>query len=160
MRTRFTIGLLVLAITGCATPATSLAPPASDHTGHDAAAERAKDALAEAFGMSFEPAGPYHELGTAPDGVELDLIGVPVEEVVLSLPSDDRAAAVVAGLAYLPHLRDMLHGPGPVWDWLADELACRRSAGARCNVSVSRGNLTARFTDDGQDYIVLAITRG
>ena len=158
MWTRFLIGVLALSIAGCASPASSLTPPATDHAAHDAAAERLKDALADAFDMTFEPAGPHHELGTAPDDVELDLVGVPVEEVILSLPSRDRSAAVASGLAYLPHLRDLLHGPGPVWDWVADELACRRDQDASCNVSTSQGNLTARFTEQDQDYIVLVVT--
>ena len=159
MRTRFLAGVLALAIGGCASPAASMAPPASDHAAHDPAAERVKEALADAFDMTFEPAGPHHELGTAPDDVELDLVGVPVEEIILSLPSRDRSAAVATGAAYLPHLRDLLHGPDPVWDWVADELACREDEDARCNVSTSQGNLTARFTEQDQDYIVLVVTR-
>jgi hypothetical protein len=159
MPKRFLIGLLALAISGCAAPAVSLAPPASDHGEHDAATERVKEALADAFGMAFEPAGPHHELGTTRDDVQLDLVGVPVEEIVLSLPSRDRPAAVAAGLAYLPHLRDLLHGPDPVWDWMAEALACREDADASCNVSTSQGNLGARFSEGGRDYIVLVITR-
>jgi hypothetical protein len=153
------IVVLALASGACAAPATSLAPAASDHGEHDPAAERVKEALADEFAMTFEPAGPHHELGTAPDGVELDLVGVPVEETILSLPSRDRSAAVVSGLAYLPHLRDLLHGPGPVWDWIAEELACRKDAEASCNVTTSQGNLTARFTDQDEDFVVLVITR-
>jgi hypothetical protein len=159
MRARFLISILALAISGCAAPAASQAPPASDHGEQDAQAERVKEALADEFGMSFEPAGPHHELGTSADDVELDLVGVPVEEVVLSVPSRDRSAAVEAGLAYLPHLRDLLHGPDPVWDWVAEALACREDADSSCNVSMSQGNLSARFTDGGSDYIVLVITR-
>ena len=159
MRTRFLIRVLALAIGGCASPAASLPPPASDHGQHDAAAERAKEALADAFDMTFEPAGPHHEVGTAPDDVELDLVGVPVEEIILSLPSRDRPAAVATGLAYLPHLRDLLHGPGPVWDWVAEALACREDEDATCNVSTSQGNLAARFTEQDEDYIVLAVSR-
>lgn len=152
--------VLALAIAACASPATSVVPTASDHGQHDPAVERVKEALADEFEMTFEPAGPHHELGTAPDDIELDLVGVPVEEVILSLPARDRPAAVAAGLAYLPHLRDLLHGPGPVWDWIAEELACREDADARCNVSTSQGNLSARFTEQDQGYIVLVITRG
>jgi hypothetical protein len=159
MGTRFLIAVLAVTIAGCATPAASLPPPASDHAAHDAATERLKEALADAFDMSFEPAGPHHELGTAPDDVELDLVGVPVEEVILSLPSRDRSAAVATGLAYLPHLRGLLHGPDPVWDWVVDELACREDEDASCNVSTSQGNLTARFTDQDEDFIVLVLTR-
>jgi hypothetical protein len=159
MRMCLLTGLLALALVACAAPAASLAPAASDHGEHDAAAERLKEALADAFEMTFEPAGPHHELGTAPDDVELDLVGVPVEEVILSLPSRDRSAAVATGLAYLPHLRDLLHGPGPVWDWAAEALACREDADASCNASTSQGNLAARFTEQDKDYIVLVITR-
>jgi hypothetical protein len=153
------IVVLALSVGACAAPATSLAPPASDHGEHDPAAERVKEALGDEFGMTFEPAGPHHEQGTAADDVELDLVGVPVEEVVLSLPSRDHSAAAATGLAYLPHLRDLLHGPDPVWDWIAEELACREDAEADCNVSTTQGNLTARFTDQDKDYIVLVIRR-
>jgi hypothetical protein len=159
MPKRSLIGVLALAVSACAAPATSLAPSASDHGEHDPAAERVKEALADEFGMTFEPAGPHHELGMAPDGVELDLVGVPVEETILSLPSRDRSAAVVSGLAYLPHLRGLLHGPGPVWDWIAEALDCREEAEASCNVMTSQGNLTARFTDQDEDFVVLVITR-
>ena len=159
MRTLALTALLALAIVGCAAPAASLAPPGSNHDEHDPTTERVKEALADAFEMTFEPAGPHHELGKAPDDVQLDLVGVPVEEVVLSLPSRDRSAAVATGLAYLPHLRDLLHGPGPVWEWAAEELACREDADASCNDSISQGNLTARFTEQDQDYIVLVVTR-
>lgn len=159
MRTGVLTGLLALAVAACAAPATSVAPRASDHGEHGAAIERVKETLADEFGMTFEPAGPHHEQGTTADDVELDLVGVPVEEIVLSLPSRDRSAAVATGLAYLPHLRDLLHGPGPVWDWMADELACREDADASCNVSTSQGILAARFTEEDRDYIVLVITR-
>jgi hypothetical protein len=159
MPKRSLVFVLALAITACATPATSVVPSASDHGEHDPALERVKEALADEFEMTFEPAGPHHELGTAPDGVELDLVGVPVEEVILSLPARDRSDAVAAGMTYLPHLRDLLHGPGPVWDWIAEELACREDPNASCNVSTSQGNVSARFTEQDRGYIVLAITR-
>jgi len=154
------IGLaLALALTACAAPTTRPTLPGSQHAEHDPGAERLKDALADDFGMTFEPAGPHHELGTAPDGVELDLIGVPVEEVILSLPSRDEAEATEMGLAYLPHLRELLHGPAPVWDWIAEGLACRADPDAACNVSTSRGSLSARFTDGGPGFVVLVVSR-
>ena len=149
--------LLALLAAGCGPPAQSATPVASRHT--DPTTERVKAELTSAFNMSFEPAGPHHELGKAPDGVQLDLVGVPPEELVLSLPAGERAAAVASGLAYLPHLRDLLHGADPVWDWTAAMLACRREAGASCDNERSQGNLTARFPDDDPDYIVLVITR-
>jgi hypothetical protein len=155
MRTWLLVGALALAVAGCSSP---LATP-SDHAAHDPLAEQVKAALADAFGMSFEPAGPHHELGTGPDRVQLDLIGVPVEEVVLSLPSEDPSAAAQTGLAYLPNLRDLLDGPDSVWDWVADGLGCREVRGADCESSISQDNLTARFTDGGPEFLVLVITR-
>jgi hypothetical protein len=159
MRRRLRLGVLVLALTGCAAPSISLTPSISPHAEHDAQADRVKAALSDAFGMTFEPAGPHHQLGTAPDGVQLDLVGEPVEEVVLSLPSADRSAAADAGLAYLPHLRDLLHGPSAVWDWVADALVCRAAEGGVCQAFMTQGELTARFTDGGPDYLVLEISR-
>ncbi|HYM51938.1 MAG TPA: hypothetical protein VEW45_00455 [Candidatus Dormibacteraeota bacterium] len=159
MQARHLVGALALALSGCISPSVSLAPTSSGHSAHDPLAEEVKTGLADAFAMSFEPAGPHHELGTAPDGVQLDLVGVPVEEVVLSLPSEDRSAAVETGLAYLPHLRQLLDGPDAVWDWTAEALACREDLGADCEMSFAQGNLTAHFTDGGEDFLVLVITR-
>ncbi|MGH2454666.1 MAG: hypothetical protein ACRDHD_00180 [Candidatus Limnocylindria bacterium] len=145
-------GLLVLA--GCLTAAPS---PAADgsHAGHDPQAERVKAALGEGFGMTFEPAGPHHELGRAEDGVELDLVGVPVEQVVLSLPSDQ----VAVGLGYLPHLRDLLHGPDVVYDRAAAMLACRELAERTCDERFAQGNVEARVTE-AAGFVVLTLTRG
>jgi hypothetical protein len=160
MRTGLLVGALLLTLAGCAAPSVSLTPTSSDHAAHDPLAEEVKAALTDAFAMSFESAGPHHELGTDPDGVQLDLVGIPVEEVVLSLPSEARSAAVGRGLAYLPHLRRLLEGPDATWDWVAEAFACREEVDANCEVSTSQGNLTARFTDGGQDFLVLVITRG
>ena len=153
--------ILLLLLAGCgvttftASGSPGATPVASHHS--DPGAEHVKAALADAFGMKFEPAGPHHELGTAPDGAQLDLVGVPVEEVVLSLPLADRDAAAETGLAYLPHLRDLLHGADRTWDWIAAMLACRRDAAATCDDTFAQGNLEARFTGDETDYVVLVI---
>ena len=108
----------------------------------------------DAFGMTFEPAGPHHEIGTAPDAVELDLVGAPVEEVVLSVPRSEPEV----GIGYLPHVRDLLHGPAPLWRWIEDGLSCRRGD-AVCEPMMSQGNLMARFTEGDPTYVVLVITR-
>jgi hypothetical protein len=135
--------------------AQSASPAASSHAGHDPQADRVRAALETEMGMTFEAAGPHHEVGSAPDGVELDLVGVPIEQVVLSLPADDPEA----GLDYLPHIRDLLHGPDRVYDWVAAMLACRTDASRRCEADFAQGNLRAEFTSEGPDFVVVAISR-
>lgn len=152
MRRAVALVLLGLAAAGCGTAATPTPPP---HADHDPAALRVIAALESQQGMTFEPAGPHHELGRAPDGVELDLVGVPVEEVVLSVPSDEPEL----GHAYLSGLRDLLHGPDRVYDWVAAMLSCRAAAGATCGETFEQGNLEARFSDGGPDYVVVSISR-
>ena len=144
------VPVLLAACTSAGTPA------ASSRAGHDPQADRVRAALETELGMTFEPAGPHHELGTTPAGVELDLVGVPVEQVVLSLPADDPEA----GLDYLPHIRDLLHGPDPVYDWVAAMLACRADASRTCEVAFHQGNLRAEFTSDEPGFVVLSISRG
>jgi hypothetical protein len=146
--------LVALLLTACAaTPSPS--PAASAHAQHDPQIERAKAALGDAFDMTFEPAGPHHEIGRAPDAVELDLVGVPIEEVVLSIPRNEPER----GIRYLPHLRELLRGPAPLWAWMEDGLTCRRDEPAVCAPEIARGNLTARFTEEDRTYIVLVIAR-
>jgi hypothetical protein len=145
--------LVALLLAGCALGPSPTQTPG--HDGHDPQAERVIGALGEELGMIFEPAGPHHQLGKAPDGTQLDLIGVPAEQVVLSVPADDPEA----GLAYLPHIRDLFHGPDRIYDWVAAMLACRTDVARACEVALAQGNLEARFSDGGPDYIVVAIGR-
>ncbi|HET6744457.1 MAG TPA: hypothetical protein VFH90_01230 [Candidatus Limnocylindria bacterium] len=144
--------LAAVLLAGCADPSPS--PSASAHADHDPQLDRVKAALTAAFGMTFEPAGPHHEIGRAPDGIELDLVGVPVEEIVLSVPGIEPEL----GITYLPHLRDLLPGPGPVWEWIEGGFTCRRLEAA-CEPMISRGNLTARFTEGDPSYLVLVVAR-
>jgi hypothetical protein len=142
----------LLAACGTSTPS----PTPGEHAGHDAVTARVMTDLEIDLGMAFAPAGPHHELGKAPDGVELDLVGIPVEEVVLSVPDGDPDL----GLAYLPYLRDLLHGPDRVYDWVAAMLACHSDADQRtCEERFAQGNLEARFSDGGPGYAVLTISR-
>lgn len=144
----------LLALAGCGLPVAP-SPTPDPHAGHTAADQRVIDALAADLGLAFEPAGPHHAVGTGPDGVEVDLVGVPVAQVVLSIPADDPEA----GLAYLPHLRDLLHGPSRVYDWVAAGLACRAGDGP-CDDEFAQGNLEARFTDADDAFVVLSLSRG
>ena len=146
-------------LAGCTSSSLPSASSALDHTAHEAQIGSVKADLAARFDMTFEPAGPHHEIGKAPDGVQLDLVGIPPEELVLSLPSEDRDEAADAGLAYLPSLRALLPGPDPIWDWIAAQLGCRRDAHAKCGSHVSRRGLTVQITEDA-GYILVIVTGG
>jgi hypothetical protein len=130
-------------------------PGAATHVAHDPVGDRVRAELAAELSVEWEPAGPHHTLGRAEDGTEIDLIGVPVEEVVLSVPASDPER----GLAYLPHVRDLLHGPDRVYDWVAAMLACRADATRGCEDAFEQGNLEARFSDGGPDYEVVTVSR-
>lgn len=154
--------ILAIALLACAGPALSpsesSSPSAAAHS-HDPLADSVKADLTDAFGMTFASAGPHHEIGRAPDGVELDLVGLPVEEIVLSLPTADLAAAMAAGRAYLPYLRELLGGPTSAWGWVSDQLACRADAAATCEQRLTRAHLSARFTaDSGEGFVVLVVS--
>lgn len=167
-RLRLVIGpLLAIWLAGCAGASPSVRPSAAaepgesvaaSHAAHSASVDRVKAALAAEFLMAFEPAGPHHQVGRAPDGVELDLVGIPVEEVVLSLHADDRSAMVDAGLAFLPHLRDLVHGPARLWHWAEEALICREDPEARCDDAEARGAHGARLTESA-DYVLLIVAR-
>ncbi len=162
MRAGSVVAVLALALVACAAPVISpseSSSPSAAAPSHDPLADSVKADLADAFGMTFAPAGPHHEIGRAPDGVELDLVGVPVEQIVLSLPTADLAAGLSAGRAYLPHLRELLGGPTSAWDWVSDQLECRADTTATCEQRLARAHLSARFTaNGGEDFIVLVVT--
>jgi len=147
--------LALALLAGCGAEPTP-GPVAPSHDAHDPVADRVVAALGAELGMSFESAGPHHRLGRAPDGVQLDLIGVPVEQAILSLRADDPEE----GLDYLPHMRDLLHGPDRVYDWAAAMLACRTDTERSCDEEFEQGNLEARFSDGGPEYLVLTLARG
>lgn len=153
--------LVGIALGACSGPSAS-ATPAASHA-HDVRTERAMAALEVELDMTFEPAGPHHLLGTAPDGTQLDIVGVPVEQVVLSVPSGEPDRLAELATPYLPHLRDLVQGPTPLWEWVTQGLLCRQDpdrAVASCEASRRQGNLTARFSDGGPDFVVLSVTRG
>jgi hypothetical protein len=143
-----------------ATPATAEDP----HAGHsDPVAEQVRSELTRTLGMTFRSAGPHHTLGTAPNGVQLDLVGVPVVQVVLSVPGHDPASVKQAAepyLDYLPRLlgegaqqsigRDLLLESMTTWDG-SGELDKRRSA----------DGFEARLTSTSDPaYVVLSVARG
>jgi hypothetical protein len=164
--------LLALLLVGCSAPTTQPAatpPSASDeHANHqDPVAADVRAELTQRFGMTFASAGPHHLLGTAPDGVQLDLVGIPVVQVVLSLPGHDTAAVREAAEPYLPYLSRLLGvGSGGVGeqqsigrDLLLESLASW-NASAPLDRQRSDGGLTARVTSSSDPpYVVLSVHR-
>ena len=160
MRLRLAVPMLalVLASTGCTPAPVVVVPSGSGHAPHDPQLDRARAAL-ESDGFAFEPAGPHHVVGTDGNGNQVDLVGVPVEQVVITVAAGDHDAALVAARRLLRHARDLLHGPRRVWDWADEAFACRAAAEDACVDRLAQGGLAATFTDDGPAYWVLAIAR-
>jgi hypothetical protein len=171
-RTWLTLALVLPALalpTACAPAASAPAAtpsPASapdEHANHaDPVADDVKAELTERFGMTFASAGPHHLLGTAPDGVQLDLVGIPVVQVVLSLPGHDTAAVRDAAEPYLPYLSRLL-GIGEQEsigrDLLLESLASW-DATTPLDRQRSDGSLTARVTSSNDPpYVVLSVHR-
>lgn len=154
------LAVVMLVVVACEPAPTSVlgSPAATEHgAAHDQQLDRTVAALETDHGMTFEPSGPHHVTGTDPDGNQLDLVGVPVEQVVLTVWADEHALETAQ--AYLPYARDLLNGPGPVWTWLEDAFACRAAGVSGCDTVEQQGPLSARFTDEGPDYWVVAISR-
>jgi hypothetical protein len=151
--------MLALVLVAC-TPAPVVVLPSGSppHEAHDPQLDRSRAEL-EAQGVAFAPAGPHHVVGTDTDGNQVDLVGVPVEQVVITVVASQPADALVAARRYLPHARDMLHGPRRVWDWADEAFACRAAGEAGCDTRFEQGGLSATFTDDGPEFWVLAVSR-
>jgi hypothetical protein len=162
------LALLLVACNATAPSAAAPTPQATTnaddpHAGHsDPVADRVREELTQKFGMTFESAGPHHTLGETADGVQLDLVGVPVVQVVLSVPGHDPATVKETAdwyLDYLPRLlgesaeqsigRDLLLESMTAWDGSA-ELDKRRSA----------DGFEARLTSTSDPaYVVLSVAR-
>jgi len=148
-------------LAGCeAAPASTPAPsPSVDHAGHDAALTALQLEL-EGLGLAFEPAGPHHVLGTGADGVEVDLVGIPLEEAVLSVPAHEPDAVRGDMEPYLRPIERTLGGAPAAFDgWLGEQLAAwdghseLRADGEFGDLSVS-----LRSTRE-PPYVVLTLSR-
>ena len=102
---------------------------------------RAEATLTDAHGMTFAPAGPHHVVGTDRAGNQVDFVGVPVEEVVVTLVRPMRPRRSPLADAYLPIARDLLGGPGSLWSWVRDGLACRAASRGGCEAAIAQGGL-------------------
>lgn len=159
MRMRLVAPMLGLVLAACTpTPVAVLPSGSPAHERHDPQLDRVRADL-EAEGVAFEAAGPHHVVGTDAHGNQIDFVGVPVEQVVITVDASEPDAALVAARRYLPHARDVLHGPRGVWDGADAAFACLAAGEDGCDTRIERGGLSATFTDDGPDFWVLAISR-
>ncbi len=152
--------LLVVGLAGCGTPATS--GSASDHAGHvvDPATERIKGELTQKFGMGFASAGPHHELGTAGNGVQLDVVGVPPEQVVLSVPADEPGRVEELAAPYLPYLPRLLNAQRSIGADLLNESLASWDGGQLLDKQRSADGVTAHLTSTHDPaYVVLDVHR-
>lgn len=153
--------LLAAALAACATPslptATAQAPPAS-HDGHDATLEALQSELSS-LGLRFEPAGPHHVLGAGANGVEVDLVGIPLEEAVLSIPAHEPDAVRETAEPYLAPIERALEAPAALDGWLGEQLAAWDGS-SELRADETFGDLRARLRSTADPpYVVLTLTR-
>lgn len=158
--------LLVIALAACTAQAlpttpTATAPPsapAASHGIHDAALDALRAELT-GLGLTFELAGPHHVLGVAADGVEVDLIGIPLEEAVLSIPANQPDAVREAAEPYLAPIADALGATAALDGWLTDQLNAWNGT-TELRAEETFGDLGARLRSTSDPaYVVLTITR-
>ncbi len=151
---------ILLLLTACSTGVSS--PSVSHPSGHavDPVAESVKSELSQRLGMTFRSAGPHHVLGTARNGVQLDLVGVPVVQVVLSVPADAPARIDEVAAPYLPYLPRLLNTDQTIGADLLLETAATWDGAARVDKRRTSGTITARLTSGGAPpFLVLSVTR-
>ena len=143
------------------TSGTSSPTPAS-HEGHaaDPATDAIKAELTEQFGMTFASAGPHHELGTASDGVQLDLVAVPPSQVILSVPSDDAGRVEELAAPYLPYLARLLNTERSIGADLLNESLAAWDGTTLLDKQRSAEGVTAHLTSTRDPaYVVLDVHR-
>lgn len=153
---------LAIAIVGCACNTAPASTDAGEHSGHvpDRATETIKAELTEKFGMTFAPAGPHHELGTAGNGVQLDLVGVPPEEVVLSVPADQPGRVGELAAPYLPYLQQLLVTQRAIGADLLNESLATWDGEAILDKERSADGVTAHLSSTRDPaYLVLDVHR-
>jgi hypothetical protein len=154
--------LLVTILAACSTPTTARSAAPSTHEGPaaDPATAAIKAELGERFGMTFASAGPHHELGKAQNGVQLDLVGVPPEQVILSVPSDEPGRVEQLAAPYLPYLPRLLNERRSIGADLLNESLATWDGAQLLDKQRSADGITARLTSTNDPaYIVLDVHR-
>jgi hypothetical protein len=154
--------LLIAALAACAAPPPPTAtsqPSVAAHDGHDPALEALQSELSS-LGLRFEPAGPHHVLGAGTNGIEVDLVGIPLEEAVLSIPAAEPDAVRETAEPYLAPIERALEAPAALDGWLGEQLA---SWDGRTELRADEefGDLRARLRSTADPpYVVQTLTRG
>lgn len=152
--TVLTMAFLLAACTPVPTPAS--------HEGHaaDPATDAIKAELTEQFGMTFASAGPHHELGTASNGVQLDLVAVPPSQVILSVPSDQPGRVEELAAPYLRYLPRLLNTERSIGADLLNESLATWDGSAVLDRQRSAEGVTAHLTSTRDPaYVVLDVHR-
>lgn len=148
-------------LVGCTAASPPTPPPSAsvDHAAHDAALAALQSEL-EGLGLAFEPAGPHHILGRGADGVEVDLVGIPLEEAVLSMPAGEPDAVRGAVQPYLAPIERTLGGAPAAFDgWLGEQLAAWDGR-SELRADDRFGDLSASLRSTRQPpYVVLTLSR-
>lgn len=153
--------LLAAALTACASPPLPTATPQASnatHDGHDATLEALQGDLSS-LGLRFEPAGPHHVLGAGANGIEVDLVGIPLEEAVLSIPAHEPDAVRETAEPYLATIERALEAPAALDGWLGEQLAAWDGR-TELRAEDTFGDLRARLRSTADPpYVVLTLTR-
>jgi hypothetical protein len=152
--------LLATVVVAC--QAVGRPPPAPLHTPHATLHPQLVEleaTLTDRFGMRFANAGPHHRLGKA-GGVEVDLVGAPIEEVVVSLPLDEAHDLSETLTAYLRPIEEALgRGEGLV-AWTAETLrGWDRHRPLHAEAAID--GLSVRMTtSEDPSFLVLVVVHG
>lgn len=114
--------------------------------------------LTAEFGMRFTDAGPHHRLGKV-DGVEVDLIGSPLEGAVLSVPLNAAMDRAVVLEAYTIPIAEAMGADEQLTAWASGTFrAWQREEPLEAEASI--GELEVRmYSSTDPDYVVLVVAR-
>lgn len=149
--------LVALVLAACAALDPAASPVHTPHaTLHPQVAE-VEAVLSERFGMEWTAAGPHHRLGQV-DGVQVDLVGAPIEQVVVSLPLEDARDPAAALAAYLRPIAETLEPGEGLIPWTSETLdVWDRDRPLRAEAAID--GLSVRMTASGEPpYLVLVVT--
>jgi hypothetical protein len=148
----------LLGLAGCAAPPPPSSVAASGHVAHDPALDRLVTDLA-AQGVRWESAGPHHLLGIGEGGVEVDLVGVPLEEAVLSVPAEDAEATLAVMRQHLALIGPPIGAPPELDEWIVQEIGGWDGV-APLGADATFGATEARLRSTGDPaYVVLTVSQ-
>lgn len=150
---------LMLAVLAACDP--TAAPPSPGHTAHqtpDPQLARVESVLSERFGMRFRDAGPHHRLGRA-ERTEVDLVGSPIEQVVVSVPYDETRDPSETLVAYVAVIGEALEVDEALSAWVVETLGgWGRVAPLEAETQIDEWSVRMASEED-PPYVVLVMGR-